>query len=95
MEVVRGRGRLLRSHVGDFESAVTEGLGVAEEVADAVHIHNYLPEDVVLLKGKIRELENFMLTCNARGNTSTGFVKSYGSYLCLKEFEWNLRKVLG
>jgi transcriptional regulator with XRE-family HTH domain len=58
------------------------------------YIHDYLPEDVTLLRGKIRELENLMLTFNSRGSMKAAGATSYGSYICLKTFEWDLRELL-
>ena len=58
------------------------------------YIHDYLPEDLILLKGKISELERLMETCNSRASAREDSTKSYGVYLSIKPFEWNIRDVL-
>lgn len=58
------------------------------------YIHDYLPEDIVLLRGKLKELESLLLTCNVRAGMQHERAESFGVYLCLKKFEWNLREIL-
>jgi len=77
------RRRMIESFLGEHSKSET-----------SFFVHGYLPEDVVLLKGKIKELENLMLTCNARGSNNIDATKSYGAYIRLKEFEWDVRDVL-
>jgi transcriptional regulator with XRE-family HTH domain len=69
-------------------------LGEHRKEETTFFIHDYLPEDIVLLRGKIRELENLMQTCNVRGAMQPEKARSYGSYFCLKPFEWDLRDLL-
>jgi transcriptional regulator with XRE-family HTH domain len=77
------RKRMIDSFLGDHPKT---------EVS--FHIHDYLPEDVILLRGKFRELENLMHACNARAKMQTEEKISYGSYLCLRSFAWDLRGTL-
>lgn len=77
------RKKMIESFLGDHPKELIK-----------FYIHDYLPEDVILLKGKLRELENLMETCNARGRARVEATRSFGSYLALKEFEWDVRQVL-
>lgn len=69
-------------------------LGQHAKPASTFFIHSYLPEDVALLKGKLKELENLMRTCNARGILRPDKTESHGAYLCFNPFEWSLREKL-
>ena len=57
-------------------------------------IHDYLPEDPILLNGKLKELENLMMAFNAKGRMKKEGNDFYGAYFCVKKFEWSLRNVL-
>jgi transcriptional regulator with XRE-family HTH domain len=70
-------------------------LGEHVKTEMSFYIHDYLPEDVILLRAKIKELENLMHACNVRGGLKPESATSFGSYICFKQFEWDLREVLG
>ena len=69
-------------------------LGYHDKQDTSFFIHSYLPEDMVLLKGKLKEFENLLLSCNARGIHRPEDTVSYGFYRCFKPFEWSLRSEL-
>lgn len=69
-------------------------IGQHAKPASTFFIHSYLPEDVALLKVKLKELENLMRTCNARGILQPDKAESHGAYLCFNPFEWSLREKL-
>lgn len=68
-------------------------LGYHEKTETTFLIHDYLPEDVLLIQARIRELERLMEACNLR---SAGHLAatSYGTYIAFKKFEWDLRTSL-
>jgi|GEM_PF-2699399 len=57
-------------------------------------IHDYLPEDPMLLNGKLKELENLIMAFNAKGRMKKEGTESYGADFCVKKIEWSLRNVL-
>lgn len=58
------------------------------------YVHDYLEDDVVLLRAKLAELTRMMEAFNSRGLLKSDETKSYGVYLTLKPFEWDLRASL-
>lgn len=70
-------------------------LGIHDKKDSTFYIHSYLPDDLVLLKGKLKEIDNLLLACNARAIHRPEETISYGFYRCFKPFEWNLRSELG
>lgn len=56
-------------------------------------IHDYLPEDLSLIQTRMKDLEHLMNACNARSAGNPAAI-SYGTYMTLKKFEWDLRDSL-
>jgi Mn-dependent DtxR family transcriptional regulator len=57
-------------------------------------LHDYLPSDYKQIQRMIKDLEHLMISANTRAILQPARAKSYGFYLLLKEFEWDLRKCL-
>ncbi len=73
---------------------ITSLLGNHAKADTTFFIHDYLPEDLKSIEMKITQLEKEMLSCNARGRLSPAASSSFGSYICLKPFEWDIRNEL-
>lgn len=78
-----------------YRKQMIESLLKDHEKADTIFlIHNYSAEDAMQLRIKFKELQEMMLSFNLKGNSNKDNTKSYGVYMTLKEFEWDLRNLL-
>jgi DNA-binding Xre family transcriptional regulator len=73
---------------------ITEFLGTHDRGQSKFFIHDYLSADVEQIKKKVNELEQYMLHSNSRARLNPLEATSYGSYLQIKEYEWNVRSNL-
>lgn len=69
-------------------------LGNHDKSSMTFFIHDYLPKDIEQIRLMKNELENFMQSANIRASYHPNETKSFGIYLSVKEFEWNLRDCL-
>lgn len=70
---------------------INEFLGHHEKGQSKFFIHDYLPSDIEQIKQKTQELEKLMLHSNNRARLNHTEATSYGAYILIKEYEWNVR----
>jgi len=82
----------LASH---FRQEVLNGfVGSHEKENTIFYLHNYLDEDLVTIKSKLQDLENFLKLVNKRTLKNSKSSQSYGAYFALKKFQWSMDKYL-
>ena len=69
-------------------------IGRQEKDHTPLYLHDYLDEDLVVIKERLRDLEQFLKISNMRAFKSSKPSQSYGAYFALKKYQWSLDKYL-
>lgn len=58
------------------------------------YMHEYLQQDVAIIHSKVEEIKKFLVLANKRATRSKKDKISYGVYIALREFDWDLTDLL-